>query len=322
MVLDTSAIRTGLQFQLRYGTPPFSLGQQARRELRIFMERETLDELVRKIKGKFAKDLGAEPIELIEILNRDWLPHIRIVELPPDLRKLDSRALDVRALDADDYSAASLAALLSPCVLMTRDITDFAPLGMEGLQQGVEAVKSVVALRQAESRVTATAVVPAAPVVLTYAAIKALADRYGPIIWLIAGIGGVVGAAAYRGQPEERRQVIRARAGEVASSFLEMAAEAYAAADAAERAVADKIVRGPVDRSAESAVLRALALADGSLSAQQIIDSLAYGEPCPSVRRLRAWLHENKPLLVEEVRRGGFLLGRRLKINIAVALDS
>jgi len=62
--------------------------------------------------------------ELRRIINEDWLPHVDVVKLPVALRQADRRALEVR--NADDY----LAALLSPCPLLTRNYKHFGVLGV------------------------------------------------------------------------------------------------------------------------------------------------------------------------------------------------
>ena len=92
--------------------------------MRTFMEYETLVETQRKL-PKFARQFGVPVAEL----TRDGLrlPYIRVVKIPPALRELDQRALEVRRLDPDDYPAAvALAALLSPCILLTGNHTTSA----------------------------------------------------------------------------------------------------------------------------------------------------------------------------------------------------
>lgn len=89
-------------------------------------------------KRKAARDLGVTRAELIRILNEDWLPHIEVVKIPPRLRQVDPRALEVRDREADDYPAAALAALLSACILLTHNYTDFGALGVKTKSQGVD----------------------------------------------------------------------------------------------------------------------------------------------------------------------------------------
>jgi hypothetical protein len=117
-VLDTGFIRTGLEDQLKKGKLPASVWSAQDGSLRLFMEYDTLIETGEKL-PKFADQLGVTVSELRRILNQDWLPNIEVVRLPPTLRELDPRALLVRDRDTDDFPAAALAALLSPCLLPT-----------------------------------------------------------------------------------------------------------------------------------------------------------------------------------------------------------
>jgi hypothetical protein len=101
-VLDSSCVRTGLQYQLKWGEPPRSVRDAQDHSMRLFMEHETLEE-TKELLPKFAEGLGAPVEELMRILNVDWLPHIDIVKLPEWLRALDPRAVEVKERDADDY---------------------------------------------------------------------------------------------------------------------------------------------------------------------------------------------------------------------------
>jgi hypothetical protein len=153
-VPDTSNVRTGLHHQLTHGSPPASITTARDGSMRVFMEYETLIETQRKL-PRFAGQFGVPAAELTHILN-EWLPYIRVVKLRPSLRELDQRALDVRTFDPDDYPAATLAALLSPCILLTGNYTDFGPLGVQSEKQGVEAVVAGIAVKIGESRFQAS----------------------------------------------------------------------------------------------------------------------------------------------------------------------
>lgn len=170
-VLDTSCVRTGLHYQLRNGSPPASVTTARDGSVRLFMEYDTLVELQRKL-PKFAKGLAVTAGELARILNEDWLPSIKVVRLPSALRQVDQRAIDVREKDPDDYPAAALAALLSPCILLTHDVTHFGPLGMKSRSQGVDAIVAGIDLATGQADMNAVAIVPATPVIAIGGAAK------------------------------------------------------------------------------------------------------------------------------------------------------
>ena len=190
-VLDTACVRTGLHYQLRNGTPPASVTTARDGMIRLFMEFETLSETLSRL-PRFAAQFGVTAAELRRMLAEDWLPHIQVVKLPPSLRKLDPRAAAVRDKDADDYPAAALAALLSPCILLTHNHKDFAALGVHTSKQGVDAVMGVIAVDIGELRLRAVVMVPTGPAQLAIAGGKWAAERIGPkAVWTI-----VIAAAA------------------------------------------------------------------------------------------------------------------------------
>src|SRR5260370_11397385 len=128
------------------GFPTASVQAAHGGSVRLLMEYDTLVETQRKL-SKFAKGLGVREADLRRILNEDWLPHIEVVKIPPRLRQVDRRALEVSESDPDDYPAAALAALLSPCILLTHNYTGVAALGVRTEAQGVDAMLAVVELK-------------------------------------------------------------------------------------------------------------------------------------------------------------------------------
>jgi hypothetical protein len=56
------------------------------------MEYDTLAETDVRL-SKFAGQFGLPTSELVRILNEDWLPYVKVVQLPARLRELDARAL-------------------------------------------------------------------------------------------------------------------------------------------------------------------------------------------------------------------------------------
>jgi len=144
-VLDTDFIRTGLHYQVANGLPPRSVRTAQDGSIRLFMEHDTLAETAQRL-PRFAGQLGVPVADLRRILNEDWLPHVDVVRLPAPLRAADTRALEVRDADPLDYPAAALAALLSPCLLLTRNYKHFGALGVRTHTQGLDGVMAVVAI--------------------------------------------------------------------------------------------------------------------------------------------------------------------------------
>ena len=314
-VLDTSYVRTGLQYQLKEGRPPRTISAAREGRTRIFMEKETLDECWQRME-KFSVQLGVPVVLLRRMFAAEWLPHIRVVSLPDNVRGLDERAIAVREFDPDDYPAAALAALLSPCILLTANYRDFAPLGVTRPRQGVDAVFAAIGVTVGERNLQTIAVIPVAPAYAVGAVIKWAYDKIGPLALLIVA-GVVVGAVVlYRGQPEERRQAIRRIAASAGNAFLEQYTEAQQAVTVARDQLAEYLVPPPNHRSVPSAVIRMLATAAESLSAQQLYEQLP-SEVQTATVPLRQWMHANKPLLFSEFRRGSFRLGNRYSITVS-----
>jgi hypothetical protein len=276
------------------------------------MEYDTLVETSRKL-PKFAKQFGVPVAELVRIVN-EWLPYVNVVRLPPALRQLDARALDVRATDADDYPAAALAALLSPCILLTHNNTDFGALGVKTPEQGVDAVIAGIALRHGESHCQVTVMVPAAPVMAIGSVGKWASKRIGPAAWLILGALAAGGVWLYFRQPQERRDGIKEVAGKVGAALFDELEKASSEMLVARVQLRAGVVPGPAERTLTSAVLRELAMSEESLSAQQLADLLAPPQR-PPVAELRAFLRRNDEMLFMQVRRGGFVLGRHYKLR-------
>jgi hypothetical protein len=304
-VLDTSNVRTGLHYQLSHDSLPASIGTARDGSMRMFMEYETLLETQRKL-PKFARQFGVPVAELTRILN-EWLPCIRVVKLPLPLRELDERALQVRSLDPDDYPAAALAALLSPCILLTGNHNDFGPLGVQNEKQGVEAVEAGIAVKVGEARFQASVMVPAAPVIAAGEITKWASEKIGPWAWAGLAVLLIAGGFLYSRQPEERRAKIRAGAVQAGKVVLDQIIQATTEVEAARAQLRARVIAGPVMRSPESAIVRELALSEHSLSAQQLADRLDEAVR-PPVAGLRGYLRANDKALVYQVRRGGFVL--------------
>jgi hypothetical protein len=162
-------------------------------------------------------------------------------------------------------------------------------------------------------RVHAVMMVPAVPAQAAGAAFKWSYDRIGPATWLILGvlIGG--GIYWYRKQPQERRERIKQVAGDIGASYLQQYGAAAEVAYRGRLLLRACAVPRPEQRSTVSAILRELALAEEALSAQQLADLL--DPPVrPPVADLRAWLRQHDGTVLDQVRRGGFVLGSHYEL--------
>jgi hypothetical protein len=310
--VDTSCVRTGLHYQLSNGSPPASVTTAQDGSVRVLMEYDTLVETQRKL-PKFAKGLGVTTAELTRILNEDWLPNIDVVKIPPRLRQVDRRAMEVRDHDADDYPAAALAALLSPCILLTHNYKHFAALGVKTESQGVDAVLAMVDLKVGRMHVQAVVMLPAAPVRMAGATMKWASNRFGPVTWVILGVIAIGGICWYRNQPPERRDRIKEVALDIGTRLMDAYEGAAAEVHQARVQLRACVVPSPEHRAAVSAILRELVVSEESLSAQQVADLL--DPPLrPPVAEIRAYLRANDKTLFNQVRRGGFVLGRHYQL--------
>jgi hypothetical protein len=306
-VLDTDFIRTGLHVQLTKGTPPKSVQGAQDGSVRLFMEYDTLVETDRKL-PKFADQFDVSPNELRRVLNQDWLPHIEVVRLPPRFREVDPRALAVRDGDPGDYPAAALAALLSPCLLLTHNYRHFGALGVRTRGQSVDGVMAVVAIKIGEVRLEAAIWVPTVPFRAAGAATRWATDKIGPVAWVLLGLAAVGGIWWYFQQPQERRDQIKTVAGKIGSAFMDEYTSAAANVHQARLQLRASMVPKPEQRTPVSAIVRELALSSESLSAAQLAELL---DPTvrPPVDKLRAFLRDHQDGVFKQVRRGGFVLG-------------
>ena len=313
-VLDTSCVRTALHYQLTHGSPPASLRSAQDGSIRLFMEYDTLVETQRKL-PKFAEQFGVPVAELKRIIN-GWLPDINVAKVPPGLRQLDQRALAVRSCDPDDYPAAALAALLSPCILLTHNHKDFGALGVRTADQAKDAVLAAIELRFGEFQFQAMVTLPATPVRAAVGAFTWASGKIGRrATWTIVGILVVGLVILYLKQPEERKEKIKEAAVKLGKSYVNEMTTTATNVQLAHAQLRASVVPGPQDRSSTSAILRELAVSGESLSAQQVAEALNDGVR-PSVPTVRAFLRANTTTLFAEVRRGGFVLGRHCTLPL------
>lgn len=227
--------------------------------------------------------------------------------------EVDPRAGQVRDRDADDYPAAALAALLSPCLLLTHNYKHLGALGVHTREQGVDGVMAVAHIRVGDMRVRAAVLVPELPARAAVGAFKWAYERIGPATWLLVAVLAGGGIYWYCKQPPKRRERIKQVAGDIGTRYLQ---EYGAAAEVAYKGrvlLRACVVPRPGQRSTVSAVVRELALAEESLSAQQLTELL--NPPVrPSVAALRSWLRHYDGTAVAQVRRGGFVLGSHYEL--------
>ena len=226
-VLDTSCVRTGLHSQLVSGRPPACIAAVRSGATRMFMAQETLFETW-ELLPRFADQLDVPTATLHRHFAEEWLPWVSIVSLPDDVRELDGRAVEVRGLDPDDYPAAALAALLSPCILLTHNHKHFRPLGITVYGEGVDAVIATLDLRAGETRIQANVMMPVMPVLVLRAGTKWAADRIGPAAWLVLGLLLRGGWELYRCQPSERKERLKGVAATTGQFLLEDCGSAMA----------------------------------------------------------------------------------------------
>ena len=306
-VLDTDFVRTGLHYQLRNGRPPRSVRLAQSGAVRLFMEYDTLAETSARL-PRFAEQLDVPAGRLRQILNQDWLPHISVVQVPPPLREADPRALEVRAVDPDDFPAAALAALLSPCLLLTCNYRHFGVLGVRTRSQGKDGVMAVVAVNAGEMQLQAAVMIPAIPVRAAAGMMRSAYGRIGPAAWVIAGVMAGAGIWWYRQQPPERRERIRTSAGQVGTHLVNRYQVAAAGAYQARVQLRACLVPQPGDRTPASAIIRELALSPESLSAARLAELLD-PDLRPPATGVRTFLREHDDTVFRQVRRGGFVLG-------------
>ena len=118
----------------------------------------------------------------------------------------------------------------------------------------------------------------------------------------------------YRKQPPERRERIKEIAGDIGTHFMREYADATGVVQQARLKLRANLVPKPEQRSTASAILRELAVAPESLSAQQLADLL--DAPLrPRVADLRAYLRGNEALFTGPP--GGFELGPHYRLSDA-----
>jgi len=291
-VLDTSFFHSAFKYQLAHdGAVPLSLQAAQQAAITLFMAEETVWQLFDKI-PEFAESLNTTAVTLESLFAKAWAPWITSVDLSS--MPADARAQVVLDRDPTDRPAATLATLLSPCLLLAtdKDFESLAPVESwtpGELPSAVVAVSTTLVVGQATVRVNATVMVPVLPVAVVGGGVCWLGGRLGVSPWLLAAaiVGG--GAFLYMRLDAERRAAARKALADVGTTLLEELVRAQAAQQAALRDLEHRVVPYLGPRSVEAVVLRELAVAGEAISAQRLWERL---DPAtrPSVTRVRALL--------------------------------
>ncbi|HEV2374446.1 MAG TPA: hypothetical protein VGS19_20080 [Streptosporangiaceae bacterium] len=311
-VLDAAFLLSGLHYQLSSGMPPGSVGTAECGALRLYMEYDALAQAGQRLPG-LADQLGVAPADLRRILNESWLPHVGVVRLPPYLRQVDPRALAVCERNAGDYPAAALAALLSPCLLLTQHAKHFAPLGVRARGERVDSVMAVVAVNVGDVQLPAEVVFPAVPCRSVAASAEAAVDRFGPVACVVLAMLGIGGATWYRELPPERRQKVKRVVSQIGAHLADEYEQPPDDVHRARHELGACMVPSPEQRSALSALVREMAISPTSLSAKQVAEMVTPSLR-PKVADLRVFLRKYEHTVFKEVRRGGFALGSHYEL--------
>jgi hypothetical protein len=175
-----------------------------------------------------------------------------------------------------------------------------------------------VELDLGEMHFQAVFVLPAAPVAAFGAGVKYTFERIGPWSLALFALLSAGGVYLYKRQSVERRQHVREIAMGVGLFLLEEAGKASAETEKAHQKLAALAVPAPEERSPEAVVLRELATASDSLSAQQLSDRLDL-PPGTSVKVIREFLRAQDGKMLSQVRRGGYVVGRQCRITVPAA---
>jgi hypothetical protein len=252
---------------------------------------------------------------VLAILQNDFLPRIRFVDLPAGHTPADLRAVKVAAMDPTDLPTAQLALMLAPCHVYSLDkhlrIPGLAPRTRPDLD-------SVIAASFKLS--SADVVVASGGFALNLSAagvaggVKSLAVRLDGPVWTVAVLGVLaVGVLTGWALSSHDRRI------RVAQIFGGLAAPSPAWAQ--ERASGLAVLQATQVQSAAPSladrIARVLARADGPQLAAEILDHLVAADAAsaPSLRAVREQLEANPAFVKAPRYRWQF--GRRLALPIS-----
>lgn len=173
---------------------------------------------------------------------------------------------------------------------------------------------AVIDIKVGEMQLQAVIAVPALPFRAAGAAMNWATEKIGPAAWVILGLVVAGGIYWYLKQPTDRRDNIRKAAASVGTHVMNEYGTVAGKVYQAQVRLRASMVPRPEARTSVSAMLRELALSPESLSAAQLAELLDPSVRLP-VADIRAFLRENDDATVDQVRRGGFVLGKRYQLS-------
>lgn len=281
-VLDTEFFYSAFQYELDQGRCPLSLREAMKGSIRLYMASATMAELREKKILEFSNDLSVPPEVLSQLLRR-WEDWITEVDIPAEHE--DPRIVAVSQRDPSDRPAAVLASILAPCMLVTND-KDFQAYGVDNSIRHVIIFEAAVELSWALVEMHAILKLPELPLRGAIMGVGWAAERLkvSPMV-IIAGIS-LLGFIAYRAVSDESRTTIKTTTKSIAKNYADGLNRAQAAERLARTSLQQRVVVPAANRSREDNIIRALALIDYPISAQELWGKLQSGNR-PSVNRVR-----------------------------------
>jgi hypothetical protein len=303
LILDQAAARLGGNVQIVQ-----SIGMGS---IRHFAPMRVADELAWNYRAA-ARRRRVDPEGMYRLLTEDFMPRIRVIDLPPFHAGFDRRLDDLTVRDSDgaDPDVAYLGLLLSPSLVFSRDRdlrqTGFAPATIEELDLVLAAGLSV---EISDGALVATGFVANLGAAGASSVANAIAVRLQIPLWIV-GLAAMVflGVGTYwaLSTPERREKVGRL----LAPAAVEVAklVERRAAA----KALLECTSIQAASESFENRVFRALAFSREPLLASELRSLLAATSPVPDERWLRQYLTAHPSFVRRQAHR--WQLGRHMTI--------
>jgi len=278
--------------------------------IRLFAPTRVANELAWNYSAA-ARHRRVNPDRLLEVVNEQFMPRIRFVDMPPVDLPRDKRLMLLNGRDEDDLDVGYLGLLLSPSHVFSHDkhlrMSGFAPPTIEDLNTILAAG---LAIEVSDGALVTTGFgVRVSAAGAGYAA-NAIAVRLEIPLWMVGLVAAIVvglGVKWALSTPERRDKAGRA--------LVAVAAEVGRMAErrALGQAVLEqRSLEAPV-AFLESRVFRALALADHPLLAREVQAAIDPGGETLTEREVRDFLSTHPSFV--RVGRYRWQLGRRLTIR-------